>query len=66
MMTLREVVRELDRLRAQPPTIEDWRDLYTMINDYEQRRLARAIAAMPRHGRLIEAIRALAGIEIAP
>lgn len=59
-MTEREVLRELDRLQAQPATKDDWRDLYETIEAYKRRCLARAIAASPQCKNLIAAIRTFA------
>jgi hypothetical protein len=63
-MTEREVMRELDRLAAQPATKDDWLDLYETIEAYKQRCLARAIAACPQREALLSAIAVLAGGEV--
>ncbi len=60
-MTERDLVRALDAMREQPPTVDDWRDLYQTIEDYMRRRLARAIVASPNRAELVEAIRERAG-----
>lgn len=59
-MTERDVLRELDRLRALPTSKEDWRDLHDTIDAYQRRCLARAIAASPQRDELVAAIRHLA------
>jgi len=62
-MEERDLVKELNRLQQQPPTVDDWRDLYETIEGYKQRCLARAIARSPQRTEILATIRALAGIE---
>jgi hypothetical protein len=62
MLTERDVLKELDRLRALPTTKDDWRDLHETIEAYQQRCLARAIAASPQRAELVEAIKTFAGV----
>lgn len=44
-------------------TKDDWRDLHEMIEAFERRRTARAIARHPKRAQLIEMIRTFAGLE---
>lgn len=61
-MTERELLRELQRLRNLPPTVEDWRDLHETLEAYQSRCLARAIAHCPQREVIVATIRTLAGL----
>ena len=63
LMPERELLRELDRLRNLPPTVEDWRDLHETITAYRARCLGRAIARDPQRAAIVATLRQLAGLD---
>jgi hypothetical protein len=62
-VTEREVSKALDAIACQPPTKEDWLDLYTTIEAYKQRCLVRGILRAANSAELLRHIQKLAAAD---